>query len=384
MLHRPAPDILQRGKRILDHPVPDRELDARGIDRRGIDRHLQPQRLAPEQLQLVGVAEVERHRGGDELDGEIRLQIGRLVGDDGVAGGVGLVEAVAGELRHQVEDVVGLRPVHALLDRAGDEALLLLVHLALDLLAHGAAQQIGLAERIARQHLGDLHHLLLVDDDAIGLLEDRLEHRVQVVGLLVALLAGDEARNVVHRAGAIQRHDGDDVLDAVGLHLAQHVAHAGAFQLEDPDRVAGAEHLVDRRIVIRDAQDVEVDLALAEQLDRLVDDGQRLEPEKVELHQPGRLDPFQIELGRGHVGARVAVERHQFLQRPVADDHAGRMGRGMAVQPLELQPDLEQVAHRLVESRSSFSRGSASMACASVTGLAGLFGMSFDSRSTWP
>jgi hypothetical protein len=108
------------------------------------------------------------------------------------------------------------------------------VHLLLDLLAHGAAQEVGLAQAVARQHLGDLHHLLLIDDDAVGLLEDRLDHRVQVVGLFLALLAGDEARNIVHRAGAVERHDGDDVLDAVGMHLAQHIAHAGAFQLEDP------------------------------------------------------------------------------------------------------------------------------------------------------
>ena len=38
-----------------------------------------------------------------------------------------------------------------------------------DLLAHGAAQHVGFAERIAGQLLRDLHHLFLVDDDAVGL-----------------------------------------------------------------------------------------------------------------------------------------------------------------------------------------------------------------------
>jgi hypothetical protein len=69
---------------------------------------------------------------------------------------------------------------------AGDEALALRVHLGLDLLAHGAAQQVGVAERVAGQDLGDLHHLLLVDDDAVGLLQDRLQLRVRVPGFSTA------------------------------------------------------------------------------------------------------------------------------------------------------------------------------------------------------
>ena len=58
-------------------------------------------------LQLVGVGEVEGHRRGEELDRVVRLQIGGLVGDQRIGGGVRLVEAVAGELLHQLEDLVG-------------------------------------------------------------------------------------------------------------------------------------------------------------------------------------------------------------------------------------------------------------------------------------
>ena len=69
----------------------------------------------------------------------MRLEIGGLVGHDGVGGGVRLVEAVVGEFGQQVEDEVGLRLADAALDRARDKALALLVHLGADLLAHGAA-----------------------------------------------------------------------------------------------------------------------------------------------------------------------------------------------------------------------------------------------------
>ena len=91
-----------------------------------------------------------------------------------VCRGVALVEAIVGELREQFEDGIGLRSLNAAFDRAGDKALALLLHLLADLLAHRAAQQIGFAERVAGHDLRDLHHLFLIDDDAEGLLQDRL------------------------------------------------------------------------------------------------------------------------------------------------------------------------------------------------------------------
>ena len=74
---------------------------------------------------------------------------------------------------------------------------------------------------------------------------------------------------------------------------------------------------------------------------RGLQDRQRLEAEEVELHQPRRLDPFHVELGHRHVGLRIAVHRHELRQRPVADDDAGGVGRGVAVEPLELQRHVE-------------------------------------------
>ena len=133
-----------------------------------------------------------------------------------------------------------------------DEALALRVHLGVDLLAHGAAQQVGFAERIAGQHLRDLHHLLLVDDDAVGLLQDRLEHRMEVLRLLVAVLAGAVGRDVRHRARAIERHQRDDVLEAVGPHVDQRLAHARTFHLEHADHLAARQHLVGLGVVERD------------------------------------------------------------------------------------------------------------------------------------
>ena len=90
---------------------------------------------------------------------------------------------------------------------------------------------------------------------------------------------------------------------------------------------------------------------------------QRLEAEKVEFDEPGELDPFHVELGHRHVGARVAIERHQLGQRPVADHHPGGMRRGVPVQAFELQRDRRSAAPRLSsESRCCCKRGSPAIA----------------------
>ena len=87
----------------------------------------------------------------------------------------------------------------------------------------------------------------------------------------------------------------------------------------------------------------------------------------------------------GNVRARILVERRQLGQRPVADHHAGGVGRGVAVQPLQLQRRVQQVgAPTPRRARASCRRGSISMAWARVTGLAGLAGTILASRSTWP
>jgi hypothetical protein len=110
---------------------------------------------------------------------------------------------------------------------------------------------------------------------------------------------------------------------------------------------------------------------------------QRLQAEEVELHQPRLLDPFHVELGDRHVGARIAIERDQFGQRPVADDDAGGVRRGVAVEPFELLGDVEQVRDdRLL--LDLLQRGSAAIASFSLTGLAGFAGTSLQSRSTCP
>ena len=271
----------------------DLEGDVGAVDRRRIDLDAEPLGLGAEFRQLVGIAHVERHRRRHELDRIIGLHIGGLIGDQRVSRGVALVEAVFGEALEQVEDGVGLRLVRCRsLDAAGDETLALRLHLLPDLLAHGAAQQVGFAERVAGEDLRRLHHLLLVDDDAEGLLQHRLQLGVDVVGRLQSMLARAIGRDVRHRTGTIERDQRDDVLEAVRLHVEQRAAHARAFQLEHADGFGARQQAVGLLVVERDGGEIDVDAAALDQRHRGLQHGERLEAEEVELHQARPAPPI--------------------------------------------------------------------------------------------
>ncbi len=187
----------------------------------------------------------------------VRLHVCGLIGHQRIGRGVRLVEAVTGELLHQVEQLRALVPRNAVLLGTGDEDVALQGHLLRLLLAHGPAQQVGAAQRVAADHLGDLHHLLLVHHDAVGRAQDRLEPRIEIVDALPAVLALDEFRNQLHRPRAIQRHQGDDVLEAIGPGSLEQVAHATRFELEHGGRIGAGEDPVRRRIVQRDLLEIE-------------------------------------------------------------------------------------------------------------------------------
>ena len=101
------------------------------------------------------------------------------------------------------------------------EDIALLGHFLGLLLAHEPAQHISAAQGVSRQFLGDLHHLLLVQDDAVGRLQDGLQTLVLVLGIRVGdflptVLAVDK---VVHHTrlqgtGSEQGHQGDDILES--------------------------------------------------------------------------------------------------------------------------------------------------------------------------
>ena len=110
-------------------------------------------------------------------------------------------------------------------------------------------------------------------------------------------------------------------------------------------------------------------------------------PRKSNFTRPAGSTHFMLNWVAGMVGARILVERHQFGQRPVADDDAGGVGRGVAVTgPPRRSADLQ--ALRLTAGSSSRRllqlRLAGRWPAARVTGIGRVVRHHLASRSTWP
>ena len=335
----------ERGERVMDRVAVDGEFDARAVDRRRLDLDPEPLGLGAEFGQLVGIAHIERHGSGDELDRIVRLHVGGLVGHQRVGRGMALVEAVFGEAFEQVENRVRLIARDAVPHRAFDKDRALLLHLFSDFLAHRAAKKIGLAQCEAGKQLRRLHHLFLVDDDAEGFLQDGLEFWMDVIRLFDAVLAQTISRDIRHRAGPIKCHQRDDVLEPVRTHVEQRPPHALTFQLEDADRFRARQKFVGFPVVERNGRQIERDATRFQKIDRLAQNRERLQAEEVEFDQTRLLHPFHVELGHRHIGFRIAIKRYELGERPVANHNASGVGRGVARQAFELDRDVESAPH---------------------------------------
>ncbi|MNG81900.1 hypothetical protein D3C79_405670 [compost metagenome] len=86
-----------------------------------------------------------------------------------------LVEAITGEFLHQIEDFYRQFAVDAACFCPILETATLLGHFNRVLFTHRTAQHVRAAQRIPGQHLGNLHNLFLIQDNAVGRLQHRLE-----------------------------------------------------------------------------------------------------------------------------------------------------------------------------------------------------------------
>ncbi len=290
----------------------------------------------------------------------MHLQPGGVIGQQRVRGGMALVEAITGKLLHQVEDLVGLGLADAVGQRAGAEDLALLGHLLGLLLAHRAAQQVGAAQRIAAQDLRGLHHLFLVDEDAVGLGQHRLQQRVRVFDSLLAVLARAEGRDVLHWPGPEHRVQREQVLDARRPRLAQHALHAATFELEHRFGLAFGEQLVDPRVVQRQLVVVEVLVlrpARADEVLGLLQDGQRRQAQEVELHQTDGLDLVLRILAHRAGAAGLLVQRAEVGDLARRDQHAAGMHADVAHQALDAHRQRQQLGHLFLGSLALFQLG---------------------------
>jgi len=265
----------------------------------------------------------------------VHLEISGEICDVGVGHRVRFVEAVLGERHDLVPQLTRLVLGVALGRRAGDEVFALPIDDLLLLLAHRLAQGVGLGERETGDLDGNSHHLLLVDDDAVGLAEDFLELGKNVGDGLAAVLALRVVIDELHGAGPVEGVERRDVEKALRLHSPQHVLHARRLELKDPVGITGGEKRVHRRVVERDLAEIKIGVfGTANRLDCVVDHRQSAESEKVHLQQTERLDVVLVELG-ADLAVGGANQGHEIDQRLGRDDHARSVDAAVTGEPLQ-------------------------------------------------
>ena len=280
-------------------------------------------------------------------------------------------------------------------DRLLDELAELLLDQLRVLLAHGLAQHVGFGERDAGQHLRDAHHLLLVGDDAVGGLEDRLELGQRVRHRLLAALAPlvDAVHPGVERAGAHERARGDEIVEPVAAHARAACRSRAATRTGTRRRCdrRGASDRSPGRRVGASSRSGRVPRALLDRLQRVVDDRERRQAEEVHLEHARLLERVHVVLRDDRrvssspaAGAlrRLRADGHVLVERAGRDHDAGRVHAGVARQPFERDRVVEQLAIALVvlvelaPPRAIFSTASFT-----VSEKFGWFGISFASAS---
>ncbi|MEZ4505438.1 MAG: hypothetical protein R2848_06060 [Thermomicrobiales bacterium] len=185
---------------------------------------------------------------------------------------------------------------------------------------HGAAEGIGLSSGKARERHGDLHHLFLIEDDAVGF----LEHGDQI-GVVVMRLDGKEAGAFplavldIGFDGAAddgtRTHDGDlhdKILQFLRTRSWKHLDLGATLDLEDADGVAFVDHFVDGGVFEVDPAEIDRRLSfLGNELQAFLDEGKHAEGEEVDFHHAGVFAGVLVPLGQESAFHGRGLHGHQ-------------------------------------------------------------------------
>ncbi len=154
-----------------------------------------------------------------------------------------------------------------------------------------------------------------------------LQFRKIVLDCLASVLALDEVveHAALNGAGTVKRIQRGQVFHAARLVAAQNVAHARRFELKYAAGERLAEDLVGFWIVQRQIFQHQLHaVPLLDQFQRIVDQRERGETEKVHLEKPQFVEAVHVVLGDDFL-AVCAIQRDECFQRLGRNHHAGRM-----------------------------------------------------------
>ncbi len=185
-----------------------------------------------------------------------------------------------------------------------------------------------------------------------------------VADFLAAELAVDEHQihPGVERAGTQQRVRRYEIVEAIALHVAQAIRRQRRFKLEDAGRAAGAEQLVDLGVV--QIGPLEVDghaVPLGNHPDGVVEHGERLEAQEVDLQHADVFEPHHVVLRDDRVSVGFGVgrgtDRDVVGERSRRDHDACRVHRRMARQAFDSRAQVEDFPDPFVLRRGRLDLG---------------------------
>ena len=230
-----------------------------------------------------------------------------------------LIESIGGKLLPVGPDFFEHLGVVPILLSAGDKLRLHMVQLIAQLLTHSLTQGIALASGKVSQKAREKHHLLLIDRNAVGVLQVLLHDGDVILDGLAAPFAVNEVRNVVHRSRTVEGIHGDEVLKRAGLQLTQILLHTGRFKLEGTNGTSLTVELIGLRVIDGDGININhLSRVKSHILHGLLDDGERLQPQEVHLDKSRVFNHTAFILGDEHFFTRLLIvcRTHRY---PVSD-----------------------------------------------------------------
>jgi len=117
-----------------------------------------------------------------------------------------------------------------------------------------------------------------------------------------------------------------------------------ALDLEQPDRVAPADAVVDRGVLEVDARQIgRRPVSRRDQLDALLHERQHAQRQEVDLDEPRVVAGILVPLAHHAILHGGALERHDLDERATRDHHAADVLRDVPRQPGNLLRQLAQL-----------------------------------------
>ena len=171
----------------------------------------QPETLVDRAYDFFGMVQPGIQHRRHIFQGIVRLEISRPIGDKSVANAVGFVERVAGEGLYEVEYRGCQTLVKPFCGSPSYKLFSFLGHQRRDLLAHGLAHDVGFTQRVSSELLKNQQHLVLINDDAVGLVQQFFHAGVWIGDRFAPEFRVDEIVYVFHGARPVQGDHGRDI-----------------------------------------------------------------------------------------------------------------------------------------------------------------------------